>query len=366
MLHGVSVPAVLGAGIRWKRASTLSDYPDTRSGRPGRGSPETEKEDRTTRETEAGPAVDGMRVFLNALARTPLLTPAEEVVLAKGVERGDPSAQRRLVEANLRLVVAIARQYGGLGLPLEDLVQEGAIGLQRAVEKYDWRRGHRFSTYAYWWIRQAVQRALINQGRRSGFPATSSSGASNSSGWRRCSPRSSNASRPRRSWLSGWAFGRSSSRPCARCPMRRSPWIGRRARTRLKAPSPGQRIPNAADPVDSLDRVEARPTPIGCWKAPSRERRLIEAHFGLDGPALPLTEVALGMGITSERARQIERRALDRLALQEEASTRRGAHDVPKPLRAAPSRDRGPARRGPRRARPASASTPRTRGVARG
>jgi RNA polymerase primary sigma factor len=106
---------------------------------------------------------DSLQLFLNEVGRHTLLTAAEEVMLAKRVERGDRVAKERMVNANLRLVVSIAKRYQGHGLPLLDLVQDGVIGLNRAVEKFDWRKGYKFSTYATWWIRQACQRAVANQ-----------------------------------------------------------------------------------------------------------------------------------------------------------------------------------------------------------
>src|SRR3954454_25148389 len=108
-------------------------------------------------------STDSLTMFMNEIGRYPLLTAAEEVELTKRVERGDKAAKERMINSNLRLVVSIARRYQGHGLPLGDLVQEGIIGLNRAVEKFDWRRGYKFSTYATWWIRQAVQRAVANQ-----------------------------------------------------------------------------------------------------------------------------------------------------------------------------------------------------------
>ena len=115
----------------------------------------------------AAPATtsDSLQLFLNEAGRYPLLTAAEEVALAKAIERGDPRAKDRMINSNLRLVVSIAKRYQGSGLPLLDLVQEGVLGLNRAVEKFDWRRGFKFSTYATWWIRQACQRAVSNQSR---------------------------------------------------------------------------------------------------------------------------------------------------------------------------------------------------------
>jgi len=114
---------------------------------------------------------ESFQLFLNQAGRYPLLTAAEELELAKAIERGDLGAKERLVNSNLRLVVSIARRYQGFGLPLPDLVQEAMLGLIRAVEKFDWRRGYKFSTYATLWIRQAIQRGLDNTGRPIRLPA---------------------------------------------------------------------------------------------------------------------------------------------------------------------------------------------------
>ncbi|HSC49631.1 MAG TPA: sigma-70 family RNA polymerase sigma factor, partial [Gaiellaceae bacterium] len=110
-------------------------------------------------------AADSLQLFLADIGRHKLLTAAEEVMLAKAIERGDVTAKRRMIESNLRLVVSIAKGYRGLGVPFLDLIQEGTLGLNRAVEKFDWRRGYKFSTYATWWIRQSVQRAVANHAR---------------------------------------------------------------------------------------------------------------------------------------------------------------------------------------------------------
>jgi RNA polymerase primary sigma factor len=106
---------------------------------------------------------DSLAQYLREIGKHPLLTPAEEVGLAKRIEEGDVAAKNRMVESNLRLVVAVARTYAHRGVPLLDLIQEGTLGLIRAAERFDWRRGTRFSTYAMWWIRQAVDRAVCNQ-----------------------------------------------------------------------------------------------------------------------------------------------------------------------------------------------------------
>jgi len=116
------------------------------------------------------PSLDSLRLYLRSIGRVPLLTAQEEVSLAKRIERGDMAAKQQMVEANLRLVVSIAKGYLGRGLTFLDLIQEGSLGLIRAVEKFDYRRGYKFSTYATWWIRQAVTRAIADKGRTIRIP----------------------------------------------------------------------------------------------------------------------------------------------------------------------------------------------------
>src|SRR5437764_2349425 len=119
---------------------------------------------------DAVSGVDSLTLFMNELGRYPLLTAAEEVELAKRIERGDRAAKQRMINSNLRLVIHNARRYTGQGVSLGDLVQDGIIGLNRAVEKFDWRKGYKFSTYATWWIRQACQRAIANQSKTIRIP----------------------------------------------------------------------------------------------------------------------------------------------------------------------------------------------------
>jgi RNA polymerase primary sigma factor len=116
------------------------------------------------------PSLDSLRLYLRSIGRVPLLTAEREVALAKRIERGDLFAKQEMVEANLRLVVSIAKGYLGRGLSFLDLIQEGSLGLIRAVEKFDYRRGYKFSTYATWWIRQAVTRAIADKGRTIRIP----------------------------------------------------------------------------------------------------------------------------------------------------------------------------------------------------
>src|SRR5665811_1391358 len=112
-----------------------------------------------------------IRMYFMEMGKVPLLTAVEEVSLAKRIERHDLAAERKLIESNLRLVVSIAKRHVGRGMPLLDLIQEGNLGLMRAVEKFDYQRGFKFSTYATWWIRQAITRALANQARTIRIPA---------------------------------------------------------------------------------------------------------------------------------------------------------------------------------------------------
>src|SRR6201992_1253782 len=154
--HGVDVIAEDG----------VSAYKQQRgSGGDSAGAPKKEELDLTVE-----PSLDSLRLYLRSIGRVDLLTAAQEVELAKRIERGDMLAKRQIVEANPRLVVSIAKGYLGRGLSFLDLIQEGSLGLIRAVEKFDYRRGYKFSTYATWWIRQAVTRAIADKGRTIRIP----------------------------------------------------------------------------------------------------------------------------------------------------------------------------------------------------
>src|SRR4051812_48725664 len=158
---------------------------------------------------------DAMQLFLNEVRRHPLLTAAEEVELAKRIEEGDAEAKERMINSNLRLVVSLAKRYQGQDLPLLDLIQEGILGLIRAAEKFDWRRGYKFSTYAPFWIRQAIQRGIANRARtiRSRFTSGSVSARSRASS-ASCRP-SSVARRPTRRWPRRRRSRSRTSRSCA-------------------------------------------------------------------------------------------------------------------------------------------------------
>ena len=133
------------------------------------GSPPAEEEVQV-KVDEREVSTDSLQLFLKDIGRVDLLTAAQEVELAKRIERGDHGAKQMMVEANLRLVVSIAKKYRNQGLPFLDLIQEGTIGLVRAAEKFDYRKGFKFSTYATWWIRQAVARALADKARTIRMP----------------------------------------------------------------------------------------------------------------------------------------------------------------------------------------------------
>src|ERR1700751_828776 len=132
--------------------------------------PAAEVEEKEVVEEAREVSTDSLQLFLKDIGKVDLLTAAQEVELAKRIERGDHGAKQERVEANLRLVVSIAKRYRNQGLPFLDLIQEGTIGLVRAAEKFDWRKGYKFSTYATWWIRQAVARALAYKGRTIRMP----------------------------------------------------------------------------------------------------------------------------------------------------------------------------------------------------
>src|SRR5919206_391558 len=131
---------------------------------------DTPRPRRNESEAVADPTMDSLQLLLREAGRYPLLKPSEEIELAKRIEKGDLVAKDRMINSNLRLVVANARRYQGQGLALGDLIQEGMLGLIRAVEKFDWRKGFRFSTYATLWIRQAIQRGLENTSRTIRLP----------------------------------------------------------------------------------------------------------------------------------------------------------------------------------------------------
>jgi len=298
-------------------------------------SPQPEERERTTIPTAgtraaavaASKAVttDSLQLFLREIGRVPLLTAAQEVELAKAMEAGDLSAKQRMIEANLRLVVSIAKNYRNQGLAFLDLIQEGTIGLVRAVEKFDWRRGYKFSTYATWWIRQAVARALADKGRTIRMPVHVVEKLNR--------------------------IGRTERRMVAE--LGREPTLAElsaeldlpedeiaQIRQSMQAPMSldrpvgddddsefGQFVADtsAVAPEDVLDEDGRREALARVLQSLSyRERRVLELRYGLDGNGpRTLDEVGREFNVTRERIRQIENQSLRKLEALGEAQALR-------------------------------------------
>jgi RNA polymerase primary sigma factor len=271
-------------------------------------------------ETVAAMTTDSLQLFLNEAGRYSLLTAAEEVELAKLIERGDSRAKDRMINSNLRLVVSIAKKYQGHGLSLLDLIQEGIIGLIRAVEKFDWRRGYKFSTYATWWIRQAVQRGVANKSRTIRIPV-------------HIVEREQKIARAERELT---------------LKLERPPTDEELAKTAKLSLKHVREVRAAARAVASLDKPlgDDSDTAFGdivatdkadveeevvvglsedllraaVSKLPEREQLVIKLRYGLDGDEDPKSLEMIGreMGLTRERVRQIETHALERLARERE------------------------------------------------
>src|SRR5579884_4063390 len=276
-----------------------------------------EPEETTYQNTElAAMTTDSLQLFLNEAGRYKLLTAAEEVELAKRIERGDKEAKDLLINSNLRLVVSIAKRYQGHGLSLLDLIQEGIIGLIRAAEKFDWRKGFKFSTYATWWIKQAVQRGVANKARTIRIPV-------------HVVEREQKVLRAERELVA------KNERPPT------DEEIAEHSKLSLKHV---REVRAAARAVASLDKpigdddsaqfgelfaaegprpdeeVEVELTEQALRRAiddlPEREQAIVKLRYGLNGDPEPksLEEIGRIMGITRERVRQLEAEALRRLA----------------------------------------------------
>jgi RNA polymerase primary sigma factor len=262
---------------------------------------------------------DSLELFLRDISQRPLLTAAEEVELAKRIERGDTAAKNRMIEANLRLVVSNAKRYRGLGLPFLDLIQEGIIGLIRAVEKFDHRRGFKFSTYATWWIRQAMQRAIQQQSRTIRIPVHVGQELSRvRSAERRLSVELGRDPAPDEVAAAvGLTVEQLEElRSAERVPVSLEARVGADGDTELGALLP-------QDGPSPFDEVELELAEASIHKAlarlDERGRMVIEMRFGLDGQEpLPLREVARRMGLSAEGVRKLERRALRMLAEERE------------------------------------------------
>ncbi len=263
------------------------------------------------RPSEAPMTTDSLTLFMNAAGRYQLLTAAEEVALAKRIERGDAAAKEHMINANLRLVVSIAKRYQGHGLQLGDLIQEGVIGLNRAVEKFDWRRGFKFSTYATWWIRQACQRAVSNQSTTIRVPT-------------HVHERRVKLARARqRLEVAG------GSPPTAEELAQATGIELHHVEEALAAVEASVSLnqpvgsegdgefgdlfadPEAADPAEeAAEAVRRQAVRRALAGLPERERRVLELRFGFEGEAASLEEIGRELGMSRERVRQIERDSL--------------------------------------------------------
>jgi RNA polymerase primary sigma factor len=259
-------------------------------------------------------STDSLTLFMNAAGRYDLLTAADEVALAKRIERGDLAAKELMINSNLRLVVSIAKRYQGRDLPLGDLIQEGVIGLNRAVEKFDWRRGFKFSTYATWWIRQACQRAIANQSTTIRVPVHVNERRLKLS--RAASQLQAKLGRDATREELAEAAGLSlqhvdEALDAADAPVSLNASVGSDGDAEL-----GDLFsdPTAADPAeDAAESLKRQTVQQALARLPERQRRIVELRYGFGGETTSLEAIGKELGLTRERVRQLERDALDRL-----------------------------------------------------
>jgi RNA polymerase primary sigma factor len=259
---------------------------------------------------------DSLERFLHEIGRYPLLTKVEEIQLAKRVEQGDLEAKRRMIESNLRLVVSIAKKYRGQGLGFLDLIQEGTVGLIRAVEKFDWRRDLKFSTYATWWIRQAVARGLADKSRTVRLPV-------------HVVERLQKINRAERTLLARLGRDPSDEEVAeeARLPLYQVLGVRSAARSAMSLDEPigsdGESSfsdvladDNAEDPAEVVGDAQRGMTLSSVLEAlPERQRVVVTMRYGLDGrDPRTLDEIAKELRLTRERVRQIEVETLGQLA----------------------------------------------------
>jgi RNA polymerase primary sigma factor len=268
------------------------------------------------------PSLDSLRLYLREIGKVPLLTADQEVTLAKRIERGDPVAKRRMIESNLRLVVSIAKGYRGLGVPFLDLIQEGTLGLNRAVEKFDWRRGYKFSTYATWWIRQSVQRAVANHARTIRVPVHV---VERQQKLGRAARRlevelGREATKEELAEATGLPLQHiDEALGAAHASISLNQTVGADDEGEL-----GDLFADreAADPFDEAEESLRRQGIRRALDAlPERERRILELRFGFEGEPWTLEAIGNELELTRERVRQLESQALARLSALRELQT---------------------------------------------
>jgi RNA polymerase primary sigma factor len=275
----------------------------------------------------AAATTDSLQLFLNEAGRFPLLTAAQEVELAKRIEQGDTQAKDVLINSNLRLVVSIAKRYQGHGLTLLDLIQEGIIGLIRAAEKFDWRKGFKFSTYATWWIRQAVQRGVANKARTIRIPV-------------HIVEREQRISRAERDLVATLEREPTVEEIAekTKLPVKQVREVRAAARAVASLDKPvgegdsasfGDLFASEERPPDEQVQVDLteRALHAAVAELPEREQRILKLRYGLNGDSDPksLEEIGRLLGITRERVRQLEAEALRRLAERREIAAMQAA-----------------------------------------
>ena len=260
-------------------------------------------------------STDALQLFLKDIGRVELLTAAQEVELAKRIERGDHSAKQEMIEANLRLVVSIAKRYRNQGLPFLDLIQEGTIGLVRAAEKFDWRKGYKFSTYATWWIRQAVARALADKARTIRMPVHVVEKLNKIMR----TERKLRAERGREPSNEEIALDLDmtveeveSIRRTSQTPVSLEKPVGDEEESEFGQFLEDEHTPLPDEAADTAFRAEALAKCLGMLSY--RERRVLELRYGLNGEQpCTLDEVGRAFQVTRERIRQIENQGLKKL-----------------------------------------------------
>jgi RNA polymerase primary sigma factor len=289
---------------------------------PPHEQPQPEEDTKTPKlDLTVEPSLDSLRLYLREIGKVPLLTADQEVYLAKRIERGDMSAKTQMIEANLRLVVSIAKSYLGRGLSFLDLIQEGSLGLIRAVEKFDYRKGYKFSTYATWWIRQAVTRAIADKARTIRIPVHMVEKLNKVVHIERQLVQRLGRE-PRPDEIAGeLEMTTEEVREILRMsqlPVSLEKPIGEEEESEL-----GDFVEDesAESPFDTATLSLRREDVEHALSAlPERERQVIELRFGLRGTQpCTLEEVGRAFGVTRERIRQIENNTLKKLESLPEA-----------------------------------------------
>jgi RNA polymerase primary sigma factor len=274
-------------------------------------------EARTTYATEPDRSLDSLGLYLNEIGRVALLTAGQEVALAKRIERGDSSAKSQLIEANLRLVVSIAKRYRNQGVTLLDLIQEGTIGLVRAAEKFDYRKGFRFSTYATWWIRQAVVRAVGANSRTIRIPAHVVDKLNRVVNTERELVRQLGRE-PRLDEIAAELAMTSDEVDEIRCMARQTISLDESAGDQGDAVLGDFVQDENAESPDTAASLTLRSVDLkdALSSLPERDVCVLELRFGLTGGRpCTLDEVGRILGVTRERVRQLEAKALKKLAV---------------------------------------------------